>query len=86
MFPDSPCHGSILSWRMAETVVLGRHLVGRAAIDRVECFTALKRRSLNGPSQQGAQANSLRIHAHLCTFREGMPVCICHLGNWRVIP
>lgn len=45
---------------LKEAGFLGKHLVGNAAIVKVEGFTVLKRRSHDGPSDnQGVQPNSL---------------------------
>lgn len=69
-FPDLPGHGAISYGGLLEIHALGSHPVGHGALDKAESFTALKR-SLDGPSNQGAQVNSLPIHAHPCAFRKG---------------
>lgn len=75
VYPKFARHGSILLWSIAPD---RRHLVRNAVIGKASIFIALKRNP-ESPSNQGAGANSLPIHNHLCVFRKD----ICHLKNWK---
>lgn len=74
------CYGALL-----DTGVLGAHLVGNAVIDKVKCLTILKRRTHDDPSNQGIQATLSVSVPTSVPSEKAMPVCICHLGIWRVI-
>lgn len=68
-FPNVPVAEPFCYGVWMETTTPGRHLVGYVAMDKVECSTALKRRSCDGPSNRSAQAGSLPVCAYLRAFR-----------------